>query len=165
LSADQQNKAIGIILSGTGSDGTLGVKAIKENGGMVMVQDPETAKFDGMPQSSIATGIVDYILPPNLMPQEILNYINHPFVEKKDSLKKQLNENIDTLSKILLVIRDFNGVDFSYYKESTIIRRLERRISINRMQNLEQYFKFLQESNKKKKYSTENCYRCYKIFS
>lgn len=150
LASEMGKKAIGIVLSGTGSDGTMGVKAIKEVGGMVMVQDKESAKFDGMPGSSIATGLVDYILPPSDMPIELLNYIRHPFVEKDNSLAKQLENNLDTLSKILLVLRDYIGVDFSYYKENTIIRRLERRLSINRLNNLDQYLKLLVESNKEK---------------
>lgn len=150
LAAETEKKSIGIILSGTGSDGTLGVKAIKEAGGMIMVQDRETAKFDGMPGSSIATGLVDYILPPSQMPEALINFIQHPFVDKENSLKKQMEQSVDTLSKILLILRDYIGVDFSYYKENTILRRLERRLSINRFNNLEQYLKLLIESNKEK---------------
>ncbi len=150
LAAETEKKSIGIILSGTGSDGTLGVKAIKEAGGMIMVQDKETAKFDGMPGSSIATGLVDYILSPTQMPEALINFIQHPFVDKDNSLKKQMEQSIDTLSKILLILRDYIGVDFSYYKEDTILRRLERRLSINRFNNLEQYLKLLMESNKEK---------------
>lgn len=150
LSVDKGKNAIGIILSGTGSDGTLGTRAIKENGGMIMVQDEDSAKFDGMPRSSIATGLVDYILHPSKMPDALLNYIQHPFIKKSKSLDDIKGKDLDTLTKITLILRDFCGIDFSYYKENTIIRRLERRVSINRFNTLEEYLLFLSESDKEK---------------
>lgn len=150
LAADKGKHAIGIILSGTGSDGTLGARAIKECGGMVMVQDEQSAKFDGMPRSAIATGVVDYILPPGQMAEELIKYTKHPFVRKSQLLDSMASKDIDTLSKIILTLRDYNGVDFSYYKENTIIRRLERRVSINQFVTLEEYLSFLVESNKEK---------------
>lgn len=150
LATEKGKNAIGVILSGTGSDGTLGTRAIKEVGGMVIVQDEETAKFDGMPRSSIATGLVDYILPPSKMPEAIINYIKHPFVSKEKEMDNILTKNIDTLSKIIMILRDYSGIDFSYYKENTISRRLERRVSINRFDSLEQYLLFLSESDKEK---------------
>lgn len=150
LAADKNKYAIGIILSGTGSDGTMGIRAIKEAGGMVMVQDDQSAKFDGMPRSSISTGLVDYILPPEKMPEELLNYIKHPFIKKSATLDNIMSKNIDTLTKIILMLRDHTGIDFSFYKENTIIRRLERRVSINRFNTLEEYMVFLSESNKEK---------------
>ncbi len=146
LAADQKNNAIGIILSGTGSDGTLGVRAIKENGGMVMVQDQNSAKFDGMPRSAIATGLVDYILAPDKMPNELIKYIKHPYIKKnkqqQDSLKI-IGE--DFLTKVLSIIRTRIGVDFTQYKPNTLIRRIERRISINQMQDAEEYINLLQK--------------------
>lgn len=148
LAAEKGRHAIGIILSGTGSDGTLGTRAIKEAGGMVMVQDDTSAKFDGMPRSSISTGLVDYVLPPAQMPEELLNYLKHPFVGREQALEAALSENLDALSKIMLIVREHSGIDFSYYKENTIVRRLERRVSINRMATLEQYVQFLSESEK-----------------
>ncbi|MFO8023197.1 MAG: chemotaxis protein CheB, partial [Perlabentimonas sp.] len=150
LAAEKGKDAIGIILSGTGSDGTLGTRAIKEVGGMVMVQDEISAKFDGMPRSSIATGLVDYILPANKMPEALLNYIEHPFIRKSRASEDVLGKDLDTLTKITLILRDFCGVDFSYYKENTIIRRLERRVSINRFNSLDEYLIFLSESDKEK---------------
>lgn len=150
LAKERTNKAIGVILSGTGSDGTLGSRAIKESGGMIMVQYPEDAKFDGMPRSAISTGVVDYVLKTELMPQELLKYIKHPFVTKNNSLEDILSKDIDVLSRILMVLRDFSGIDFSYYKENTIIRRLERRLSINQYNNLDDYFNFLIESDNEK---------------
>lgn len=148
LAAEKGKHAIGIILSGTGSDGTLGTRAIKEVGGMIMVQDDTSAKFDGMPRSSISTGLVDYVLPPSRMPEELLNYLKHPFIGKGQALETAISENLDALTRIMLILREHSGIDFSYYKENTILRRLERRVSINRFTTLEQYVKFLSESEK-----------------
>ena len=147
LAIDQERKAIGIILSGTGSDGAIGVRAIKESGGIILVQDERSAKFDGMPQSAIATGIVDAILPAEKMADFLKDYIAHPFNLGKD---KELPTELDSLSKILMILRDSSGVDFSYYKESTIVRRIERRIQINRFATLEEYVPYLNESQKEK---------------
>ena len=150
LAKDIEKRAIGIILSGTGSDGTLGTKAIKEAGGMVMAQDERTAKFDGMPRSCISTGLVDYILPPAEMPDALYNFIKHPFVEKATNTDAVLTGDEDGLRKILMTLRDFSGTDFSYYKENTILRRLERRLSINRFERLEDYYNLLTNSDKEK---------------
>lgn len=150
LAGEKGKNAIGIILSGTGSDGTMGTRAIKEAGGIVMVQDEESAKFSGMPKSSISTGLVDYILHPAAMPEELINFIRHPFVKKTKILEETTKENLDNLSKVILLIKEYNGIDFSYYKENTIIRRLERRVSINRFSTLEEYIVFLEESDKEK---------------
>lgn len=147
LAADQEKKSIGVILSGTGSDGALGVRAIKESGGIVIVQDEHSAKFDGMPQSAIATGLSDAILHAEKIPEFIIDYIAHPLNQKKQA---SLPPEIDTLSKILMVLRDSCGVDFSYYKDNTVIRRIERRIQINRFATLDEYFVLLNESQKEK---------------
>jgi len=150
LAVDLEKKAIGIILSGTGSDGTLGTRAIKEAGGMVMAQDERTAKFDGMPRSSISTGLVDYILPPREMPDALLNYLKHPFIDQSKSPESILTGDENSLTRILMILRDYCGIDFSYYKENTILRRLERRLSINRFERLDDYMKLLSESDKEK---------------
>lgn len=150
LAIEKGKNCIGIILSGTGSDGALGTRAIKEVGGMVMVQDESTAKFDGMPRSSIATGLVDFILPPSDMPNALIEYVKHPLIRKNKALDNILNKNYDSLTKIILILRDYCGIDFSYYKENTIIRRLERRVSINRFDSLEEYLILLSQSDKEK---------------
>lgn len=150
LAKEKGKNAVGIILSGTGSDGALGVRAIKEAGGMVMVQDNDSAKFDGMPRSSVATGVADYILPPHRMPEELLNFVEHPIIAKPKDIRLLNEEEPDIISKILLVLRESSGIDFSYYKENTILRRLERRVSINRLFSFEQYFDFLKKSEKEK---------------
>lgn len=145
LAEDYADRAIGIILSGTGSDGTLGIRAIKGGGGMIMAQDDNSAKFDGMPRSAIATGLVDYILPADKMPQELLKYVKHPLTSKdEDAHDYTTHEN--ALAKILSIIRNRVGVDFTYYKPNTIIRRLERRISINQIESFEAYIGFLEQS-------------------
>jgi two-component system CheB/CheR fusion protein len=150
LAKDIEKNAIGIILSGTGSDGTLGTRAIKEAGGMVMAQSEHTAKFDGMPRSSISTGLVDYILPPKEMPDALVNYLKHPFIDQSSNTQSILTNDEESLAKILMILRDYCEIDFSYYKENTIIRRLERRLSINRFEQLEDYVTLLTESNKEK---------------
>jgi two-component system, chemotaxis family, CheB/CheR fusion protein len=150
LAKDMGNKAIGVILSGTGSDGTLGTRAIKEAGGMVLVQDERTAKFDGMPRSSISTGLVDYILPAGDMPEALVNYLKHPFIDRTDNKDSVLTGDEDNLTKVMMILRDHCGIDFSYYKENTIIRRIERRLSINRFERLEDYLVLLSESEKEK---------------
>lgn len=150
LALDKGKNAIGIILSGTGSDGTLGTRAIKEAGGMIMVQDDTSAKFDGMPKSSIATGLVDYILVPAKMPDALVNYVKHPLIQKDKKSESILTRDIDTLTKIIMILRDFSGIDFSSYRENTILRRLERRVSINRFGTLDEYVLFLSESDKEK---------------
>ncbi len=148
LAQDQGTNAIGVILSGTGSDGTLGIRSIKEQGGMVIAQDDQSAKFDGMPRSTISTGMVDYILTPGEMPEALLNYVEHPFIQKTEKIENQITQDEDYLSKIIMIIRDVTGVDFSNYKETTIIRRIEKRISINRYDSIEDYVSFI-ASNKR----------------
>lgn len=148
LAEDQGKNAIGIILSGTGSDGTTGVKAIKEVGGMVMVQDEKSSKFDGMPKSAVATGLVDYILPPDKMPEVLIKYIKHPYVSKSETIGSlnMLSESL--IAKILVIIKNQTGMDFSFYKPNTIIRRLERRISINQINKINNYISLLNDSTK-----------------
>jgi two-component system CheB/CheR fusion protein len=142
LAQDQGKNAIGVILSGTGSDGALGIKAIKESGGTVLVQDDKSAKFDGMPRSSIATGMVDCILPPDEMPEKLISYIKHPLITK--SKEDGLNAVDDSaLLRILKIIRDRIGVDFTYYKPNTIVRRIEKRLGINQIADFQQYLDFL----------------------
>ncbi|GAB1370073.1 chemotaxis protein CheB [Candidatus Kapaibacterium sp.] len=146
LAEDLGEKSIGIVLSGTGSDGTLGIRAIKGAGGMVMVQDEETAKFDGMPKSAISTGLVDYILPPEMMGEQLSKYIEHPLVSASERANTITIEDDDILSKILLTIRSRTGVDFTYYKPNTIVRRIERRISVHQIANIEDYYRLLSDS-------------------
>ncbi|MCG8098830.1 MAG: chemotaxis protein CheR, partial [Candidatus Thiodiazotropha taylori] len=143
LAEDQGAKAIAIVLSGTGSDGTSGIRAIKEELGMVMVQVEETAAFDGMPRSAIATGLVDYILPPNEMPTQLLSYLKHPFTAKDEYASTMLNDE-DGVTRIFALLRESNKIDFTYYKPTTIIRRIERRMAVNQIHDLSDYVRFLE---------------------
>lgn len=150
LAKDVGRFAIGVILSGTGSDGTLGVKTIKEAGGMVMVQDEQSAKFDGMPKSAISTGIVDYIIPPEEMPKEIINFIESPVLNDIDQKFIDNKSNLNSVSKVNVILKNYCNIDFSGYKSNTIIRRLERRIKVKKCYNLEEYIELLRESDLEK---------------
>jgi two-component system CheB/CheR fusion protein len=146
LAEEKQHLAIGIVLSGTGSDGTMGIRAIKDAGGMVLVQTEATAQFDGMPRSAIGTGLADFILPPEEMPGQLLSYLKHPFVAKQETILRTLSSTDSLMHKIFSLIRDQCGADFSFYKPSVIDRRIARRISINQLENLEEYYRYLHTS-------------------
>jgi two-component system CheB/CheR fusion protein len=146
LSEDQNEKAIGIILSGTASDGTLGIRAIKGHGGMVMVQAPDTAKYDGMPKSAIETGIVDFIIPVEKMPETLHHYARHPFLESIDKLRLNHPPVKNQVQKIFALIRSATGHDFSHYKPSTIARRIERRLAVHQIKTLPEYILYLQKN-------------------
>ncbi|HEU0111287.1 MAG TPA: chemotaxis protein CheB [Flavisolibacter sp.] len=142
LAADQGSKAIAIILSGTGTDGSRGIQAIQDCGGMVLVQDPVTAKFDGMPNSAIATGFADYILAPELMPEEIYNYINERPVRIASDGKP--DENL--LPEVLKLIEKHCHYDFYNYKTPTILRRIGRRMGMLGYNKFTTYLDFLRNS-------------------
>jgi two-component system, chemotaxis family, CheB/CheR fusion protein len=141
LSKHKTNRAIAVILSGTGTDGTRGIEAIKNNGGMVIVQDPSTAKFNGMPNSAIQLGIIDHILPPAAMPEEIINYIREPQLMRDDVFSEEMLEEIFTL------IHQAVGFDFHYYKLPTLKRRIIRRMVQLGLKKSEEYLTLLR-SNK-----------------
>ncbi|PIQ22372.1 MAG: hypothetical protein COW65_03580 [Cytophagales bacterium CG18_big_fil_WC_8_21_14_2_50_42_9] len=142
LAQDKGPKAIGIILSGTGSDGSEGVLAIKKHGGLVLVQDPETAKFDGMPRSALNTGKVDFVLPPELMPDEIFNYVK--VVPLTQRLTEVVQSEEPAFQNILDLVRDRTGSDFTYYKRPTLIRRISRRMAITNTSSFVNYLDYLQ---------------------
>lgn len=143
LAEDQGEKAVAIILSGTGSDGMRGVRAIKEYGGMVMVQDEESAKFDGMPRAAVSTGLADFILPPEKMPRQLLSFTKHPYVAKTERSETLLGDE-DGLTRIFAILRERCKVDFTYYKPSTVSRRIERRMLVNQCDNIREYVDYLQ---------------------
>lgn len=142
LADDQAERAVAIILSGTGSDGMRGVRAVKENGGMVMVQSEESAKFDGMPRSAISTGLADFVLPPDQMPKQLQAFIKHPYVTKTERSESLLS-NEDGLIRIFSLLRERCKVDFTYYKPSTVVRRIERRMSINQVEDIKDYVNYI----------------------
>ena len=138
LAADKGNKSIAIILSGLGTDGTEGIRAIKQAGGMIIARDPETAEFSSMPASAIATGLVDFILEPELMPGKIEDYVNNA-----DQLTINNKDDEDNIIAIIDLIKQQLPLDFTDYKQTTILRRIKRRAAYNDFTNLSNYFHFL----------------------
>jgi two-component system, chemotaxis family, CheB/CheR fusion protein len=143
LAEDQGERAVCIILSGTGTDGTLGLNAIKAASGMAMVQDPASAKYGGMPSSAIAAGLADYVTSPREMPQHLVAYVNAPYLASENS---SVEIPKGPLQKIFLLLRTRTGHDFSSYKPTTIRRRIERRMSVHRIQGPAAYVKYLQSN-------------------
>ena len=146
LAQDQHERAIGIVLSGTGSDGTQGVRAIKGGGGMVMAQNPASTEFDGMPRSALATGLVDFELPPAEMAIQLIAYAARIFGKglRTDAVEQPKTDS--ALKKILVLVRAQTGHDFSQYKLSTINRRIERRMAVHQLDAIASYVKFLQQT-------------------
>lgn len=147
LAEDKRDKAIAVVLSGTGSDGTRGIRLVKEHGGMVIVQTAENAKFDGMPNSAIATRLADYILPAHEIPGELMKFVKHPYSTKDSLSQVQINNHDDAMGKILSLVRNMAGVDFTFYKPNTIIRRIERRMGVNQIDDLSEYAKYVAQSS------------------
>jgi len=146
LARDQRERAICIVLSGTGSDGTQGIRIVKGEGGMVMAQEPGSTEFDGMPRSAIATGLVDYALTPQQMPAQLIAYAAHAFGTGVRRVMTPLVTNENTLKKIFVLLRSRIGHDFSHYKPSTIQRRIERRMAVHQIDSMEGYVKYLQQT-------------------
>ena len=146
LAVDQKEKAVCVVLSGTGSDGTLGLRAIKGEGGIAIVQSIDSAEYDGMPSSAIATGLVDYQLSPDEMVKNLVSYVSHSSRISAHSEDTNVVNDENLLKKIFLLIRSQTGHDFSKYKPSMINRRIERRMAINQIENMADYIKFLQHT-------------------
>ena len=146
LAQDQHERAICIVLSGTGSDGSLGVRAVKGEGGMVMAQNPESTDFSGMPSNAIATGLVDYILPPAEMPARLIAYAAHAFGNKIRQTSPPSVTAEDILKKVCILLRDSTGHDFSQYKRNTLTRRVERRMAVHQIDRVEDYLRHLRQS-------------------
>jgi two-component system CheB/CheR fusion protein len=148
LAEDQQSNAVGIIFSGMGADGETGVRMIKEKLGMVMVQEPATAEFASMPVTSIKTNMVDYVLAPEEMPVKLIQYLSHPAIrEAQQESEFMLNQTNHThLQKILMLLRANTGHDFTLYKKSTIVRRIERRIAFHQLNDYVDYINLLREN-------------------
>ena len=145
LAEDRQERSIGVILSGMGSDGTLGLKAIKEKAGVVLVQEPSSAKFDSMPRSAIDAGLADLVAPAEDLPGKIMGYLRHALAITK--VEHPLEEKDQSaLEKVLILLRARTGQDFSLYKKNTIYRRIERRMSIHQINRIALYVRYLQEN-------------------
>lgn len=144
LADDQDRMAIGVVLSGTGTDGTFGLRAIKYAGGITFAQEPSSAKFDGMPRSARESGAADYCLAPDAIAEELSNLGAHPYLAMgRPKHRPQAQEH---LSRLFVMLRAVFGNDFSGYKPSTIERRIERRMALNKIERLEDYVKFVQSN-------------------
>ena len=152
LAEERKERSIAVVLSGTGSDGTNGVKSVKEHGGLVIAQDPDSAKFDGMPRSVINTGLADFVLSPEEIAEEILNFSttpvllrplrsDSPFADEDTPFSEE-----ETLSHIYTILKNASGIDFTYYKRSTILRRIERRMLVTHTSTLAEFARLLGDS-------------------
>ena len=145
LAEVHQNNAIGVILSGTATDGTLGLKAIKEHGGITFAQDEASAEFDGMPNNAVQAGVVDFILPPGDIPNKLLE-INNRSLLSDEQIKNIPKQEEDVFKQILSLLRIRKGVDFTYYKQTTIRRRILRRMVVNKNEKAAEYLNFLRSN-------------------
>jgi two-component system, chemotaxis family, CheB/CheR fusion protein len=143
LAADQKEHSIGIILSGMGSDGSKGVQTIKENAGLVLVQEPSSAKFDGMPRSAIDSVNVDIVAPANQLAIKLMAYLKHNLNLQPSTAVPFKDQG--ALDKITILLRSQTGHDFSMYKKNTIYRRIERRMKVHQIDKINTYIRFLQE--------------------
>lgn len=148
LAADRGHKAIAVVLSGADGDGSLGLKAIKAAGGVTFAQCEDTAKFDSMPNTAVATGNVDFVLPPQKIAEELVNLSRNPFISNSlpPIAVEKLPEQGDALTTIFVLLRSQTGVDFSHYKPNTLDRRIQRRMLLYKLQHLEDYAQYLQNN-------------------
>jgi two-component system CheB/CheR fusion protein len=146
LAQDQREHAIGIVLSGTGSDGAVGVRAIKSAGGLVMAQSPASAEFDGMPRSALATGVIDFELPADEMGAGLIAFSRHARNRQAESVHTPSPKSESALKKIMVLLRARTGHDFALYKPSTIHRRIARRMAVHQLESLDAYVKYLQQT-------------------
>ena len=147
LAQDRKGQAIGIVLSGNGSDGTEGVRAIKAEGGITFAQDERSAKYPGMPASATASGCVDFVLPPVGIAGEIARIARHPYVARRSEglPRDRAMESEEDIGRIFLLVRDATGVDFAQYKPPTTMRRILRRMALNKIDDLKSYAVHLRE--------------------
>src|SRR5438876_11766679 len=152
LAEECGSRAIGVVLSGTGSDGTAGLRAIKAAGGLTFAQNQESAKFDAMPRSAIRAGFVDLVLTPREIAREIERISNHPYIRRPlsdpEGIEKAAYKQADDLGRIFLSLKKQMGVDFSAYKESTLIRRIQRRMALHRIDKMSQYAQFMRDNKR-----------------
>ncbi|ABM03617.1 MCP methyltransferase, CheR-type [Psychromonas ingrahamii 37] len=148
LAADQHERAVGVILSGMGSDGTLGLRAIKENAGLSLVQSPESAKFDSMPQSAINAGLADITAPAEELPERIIAFLEHSrrgVPNKLEPIVKR--KSTSALAQIIMILRERSGNDFSLYKTNTIDRRIKRRMGLHQLETISLYARYLRDNS------------------
>ena len=145
LALDQPGNCIGIVLSGTGSDGAMGVEEIKAAGGITFAQDQNSAKYDGMPRAAVSTGSIDYVLPPEAIGLELKRIAKHPFTGRGNRIAEQ-NENA-MLDRVFSLLKSRTSVDFKHYKQSTIRRRIYRRMALLKVETLAEYLPILSGSH------------------
>lgn len=145
LAQDHNQRAIGVILSGMGSDGTLGLRAIKENAGLALVQAPASAKFDSMPRSAIDAGLADIVAPAEALPGKILDYLKRIPASTPTRLLLEIKTQ-SALEKIVILLRERTGNDFSLYKRNTLYRRIERRMGLHQIDTIAAYVRYLREN-------------------
>jgi len=146
LADDRRERAIGVILSGMGSDGTLGVRAIKEHGGLVLAQEPATAKFDSMPKSVIDAGLADIVATAEELPQRIIDILHLPLRPRMAEAEPESADQKSAFDKICILLRARTGHDFSLYKKTTVYRRIERRMAIHQLDRIADYVHYLREN-------------------
>lgn len=146
LAADQREHSVGVVLSGMGSDGTLGLRAIKEKAGVVLVQEPASAKFDSMPRSAIDARLADIVAPAEALPGRILAYLQRsPLVGVEEATSDRKSDS--ALEKAVILLRAHTGNDFSHYKRNTLYRRVERRMGIHQIAKMPVYIRYLQDNS------------------
>src|SRR5271163_2120381 len=148
LAEQKGNRAVGVILSGTGTDGTLGMSEIQAHGGVTFAQDEHTAKYDSMPRSAAAAGYADYVLPPKGIAAELARIARHPYVarEAKHGTSGVKLPSDTGMSAIFRLLRKSTGVDFTNYRQTTILRRIQRRMVVHKIENIEEYVKYVQSN-------------------
>ena len=146
LAQDRQEHSIGVILSGMGSDGTLGLRAIKEKAGLVLVQEPATAKFDGMPSSAVEAGLADIVAPVDELPGKIIAFLHRTPLTARPEVALE-DKTRSALEKVIVLLRAHTGSDFSFYKRNTLHRRIERRMGIHQIDKMAGYVRYLQENS------------------
>ncbi|HKV23016.1 MAG TPA: chemotaxis protein CheB [Candidatus Acidoferrum sp.] len=145
LAEEQGNRAIGVILSGSGTDGTAGLAEIQAHGGVTFAQDEATAKYESMPRSAIAAGCVDYVLSPKAIARELARIARHPYLVR-DQVPELAPADNSGLSHVFQLLRKSTGVDFTHYRQTTILRRIQRRMVVHKMEKIEDYVKYLQNN-------------------
>ncbi|MFP4618551.1 MAG: chemotaxis protein CheB [Spirochaetaceae bacterium] len=146
LAEDRHEKAIGVVLSGTGSDGAQGIRTIKGEGGMIIVQSPESTDFDGMPRSAISTGLADYVLPPAEMADALISYTSRAFGKTSTDAKTTERGEEHSLGTIFKRLQKHSGHDFSHYKPTTVLRRIKRRMALLQIDEIEKYVEYVQKT-------------------
>lgn len=148
LGESYKDKSIGVVLSGTGSDGSRGIKTIKEAGGTILVQDPETAQFNGMPNSAILTNIVDFVLSPQAIAHKIVQFTSKRLLLNQPDSDSANNETM--FLAILSEVQKTNGINFKKYKYNTLLRRIEKRMSLHNIETLNEYNSFVMQNEKER---------------